>query len=174
VWAWLATKDELTFSQFKLLLSDSGCPKAPLATGDSGNGLEGWRQTHEEAQVALLIARQEPYELTRCADTLPVVAALQNKALIEMYRKAYILPLNKLSRGGQPARRSLLAYFKHGRSSSSAGNAIDVTGRTIENHLKDARRVLDAPLNLTGLEIALRLEELGYMVEARDDPPYTR
>jgi hypothetical protein len=38
-----------------------------------------------------------------------------------------------------------------------------VTARTIQNHLNDARKVLDAPLNMTGLEIALRLEELGYM-----------
>lgn len=39
---------------------------------------------------------------------------------------------------------------------------INVTARTIQNHLNDARKVLDALLNLTGLEVALRLEELGW------------
>jgi hypothetical protein len=173
VWAWLGRKDKLTFAQFKLLLSAHGCSNAPLAIGDPGNGLEGWRQTHQEAQVAVLMARHELCGPTRCADVLPVAGALQNKAIIKMYKKTYILPLNKLPKGGQPTRKSLLAYFKHGRSASCAGDAINVTRRTVQNHLNDARKVLDAPLNLTGLEIALRLEELGYMAEV-EDPPHTR
>lgn len=173
VWAWLGRKDKLTFAQFKLLLSAKGCSNAPLAIGDPGNGLEGWRQTHREAQVAVLMARHELCGPTRCADILPIAGALQNKAIMVMYKKTYILPLNELHKGGQPTRRALLAYFKHGRNASSAGEAISVTGRTVQNHLNDARRVLDAPLNLTGLEIALRLEELGYMAEA-EDPPHTQ
>lgn len=173
VWAWLGRKDKLTFAQFKRLLSANGCSNAPLAIGDPGNGLEGWRQTHQEAQVAVLMVRHELCGPTRCADILPVAGTLQNKAIIRMYKKTYILPLNKLHKGGQPTRRALLAYFKHGRSASSAGDAIRVTRRTVQNHLNDARRILDAPLNLTGLEIALRLEELGYMAEA-EDPPHIR
>lgn len=168
VWAWLSRKDKLTFAQFKLLLSGNGCSNAPLAIGDPGNGLEGWRETHQEAQVAVLMARHELCGPTRCADILPVAGTLQNKAIIRMYKKTYILPLNKLPKGGQPTRKALLAYFKHDRSPSCAGDAINVTRRTVQNHLNDARRVLDAPLNLTGLEIALRLEELGYMAEAED------
>jgi hypothetical protein len=168
MWAWLGDQDKLTFAQFKLLLSANGCSNAPLAVGDPGNRLEGWRQTHQEAQVALLMARHELCGPTRCADVLPVAGALQSEAIIRMYQKTYLLPLNKLHKGGQPTRKALLAYFKHGRSASSAGEAIDVTGRTVQNHLNDARKVLDAPLNLTGLEIALRLEELGYTVEAED------
>jgi hypothetical protein len=174
VLAWLGGHAKLTVAEFKRLVSANGCLGAPLAVGEPGHGLKGWRQTHEEAQVALLIARHEPRGLTRCADALPVVGALQNEAIIRMYEKTYILPLNSLHKGGQPARKSLLAYFKHGRNASCAGDAINMTGRTVQNHLNDARRVLDAPLNLTGLEIALRLEELGYMVEAGNDPPLTR
>jgi hypothetical protein len=169
--AWLGGHAKVTVAEFKRLVSVNGPPGAPLAVGEPGHGLHGWRQTHEEAQVALLIARHEPRGLTRCADALPVVGALQSEAIIRMYEKTYILPLNNLHKGGQPARRSLLAYFKHGRNASSAGGAINVTGRTVQNHLNDVRKVLDAPLNLTGLEIALRLEELGYMADA-EDPPY--
>jgi hypothetical protein len=167
VLAWLRGKTKLTVPEFKHMLSASGYPHAPLAVGEPGRGLEGWRQTHQEARVALLIVRQELQGLTRCADVLPVVGALQNEAIISMYEKTYILPLNTLRRGGQPARRAMLAYFKHGRNASTAGDAIKVTRRTIENHLKEVRKVLDAPLNMTGLEIALRLEELGYMADAK-------
>ncbi len=168
--AWLGGKTKLTVAEFKLLLSSNGWPDAPLAIGEPGSGLEGWRQTYHEAQAALLVARHEPCGFTRCADALPVVGALQNEAIIRMYKRTYILPLNKLHKGGEPARKSLLAYFKHGRNASSAGEVINVTGRTVQNHLNDARRVLDAPLNLTGLEIALWLEELGYMGRTKDPP----
>lgn len=166
VLVWLGGHAKLTVAELKTLLSAGGCSNAPLAVGEPGKGLEGWRVTHEEARMASLIARHEPCGLTRCADALPVAGALQSEAIVQMYRRTYISPLNKLYKGGQPVRKSLLAYFKQGRNASCAGKAINVTARTIQNHLNDARKVLDAPLNLTGLEIALRLEDLGYMTEA--------
>jgi hypothetical protein len=166
VWAWLGGRAKLTVAELMPLLSDGGRSSgASLAIGEPGRGLEGWRVTHEEAGIASLVARHEPCGLTRCADALPVAGALQNGAIIQMYRRTYISPLNGLYKEGQAVRRSLLAYFKHGRNASCAGQVINVTARTIQNHLNDARKVLDAPLNLTGLEIALRLEELGYMTE---------
>jgi len=163
VWAWLGSKTKLSVAEFKCLLSTSGCRNAPFAIGDPGSGLEGWRHTHHEAQLALLVAHHKPQEVTRCADVLPVVGALQNEAMIGMYEKVYILPLNSLHGNGLPARKSLLAYFEHGRNVSSAGKAIGVNRRTVENHLSDVRKVLGDLLDLTALEIALRLEELGYM-----------
>ena len=162
IWAWLGGHAKLTVAELKPLLSAAGRSNASLAVGEPGRGLDGWRATHEEARMASPIARREPCGVTRCADALPVAGVLQNGAVIRMYMRTYILPLNNLYKGGQPVRRSLLAYFKHGRNASSAGKAINVTARTIQNHLHDARTVLDAPLNLTGLKIALRLEELGY------------
>jgi hypothetical protein len=164
-WAWLAGRVALSFADFKRLLAANGRPGTSLAIGEPGSGLEGWRQTHCEAQMALLVARREPLAFTRCADVLPVAGALRDETIVEMYERAYVLPLNNLHKGGQPARRALRAYFEHGRNASSAGDAINVTRRTVENHLKEVRRALGDPLNLTGLEIALRLEELGFMAE---------
>lgn len=167
VWVWLGGRAELTVAEFTRLLSANGRPDTSLAIGEPRRGLEGWRETHREAQVALLVARHNPRGLTRCADALPVVGALQSEAIIRMYEKTYVLPLNELRKGGQPAREALRAYFKHGRSASTASEIMNVSRRTVENYLKDARKVLGDPLNLTGLEIALRLEELGYMVNNR-------
>ncbi len=173
VWAWLGSKTKLSVAEFKCLLSTSGCRHATLAIGDPGNGLEGWRQTHDEAQLALLIARHKPQEVTRCADVLPVVATMQNNAMIRIYGAVYLQPLNSLHGCGLPARKSLLADFKHGRNASSAGKAIGLTRRTVENHLGDVRKALGDLLDLTALEIALRLEELGYMDAGtkRTEPP---
>jgi diguanylate cyclase with GGDEF domain len=163
MWAWLSQRDELTFTQFKAILSTVGGVNSPLATGEPRYGLEGWRQTHREAQIAWLVARHALCGPTRCVDVLPVASAMQSHTVIEMYKELYILPLADLANGGHAIRKSLHAYVTHGRSSSSAGKAIGVTGRTIENHLKEARKALGSPLNLTALEIALTLDELGYM-----------
>jgi hypothetical protein len=160
----LCSKAEFSVAEFRHLLAIHGRPHASFAIGEPGSELDGWRQTHQEAQVAALIARGEPRGLTRCADVLPVVGALQSEAIIRMYERTYILPLNRLHKGGQVARRVLRSYFKHGRSAASAAQAIGTTDRTIRNHLNETRKLFDAPLNMTGLEIALRLEELGYMV----------
>jgi hypothetical protein len=165
VWVWIGGKDRVSIQAVKHLLAVSGCEKTPLAIGDPAGGLDGWRQTHQEARAAALIARHEQQGFTRCADVLPIVGALQDESLVRMYERTYLLPLNRLHKRGQPARKSLLAYFKHGRSASCAGEAIKVTPRTIQNHLNEARKVLEAPLNMTALELALRLEELGYVTE---------
>jgi hypothetical protein len=165
VWVWVGGKDKVSIHAVKRLLAVSGCEKTPLAIGDPAGGLDGWRHTHEEARAAALIARHEQQGFTRCADVLPIVGALQDESIVRMYERTYLLPLNKLHKRGQPARKSLLAYFKHDRSASCAGEAIKVTPRTIQNHLNEARKVLEAPLNMTALELALRLEELGYVTE---------
>lgn len=176
VWAWLGSREKLSVSEFERLLSVNGCTDASYAVGEPRQGLAGWRQTHHEAKFAVIMARHESRGVTRCADALPVIGAVQNEAIIEMYEKTYILPLNELYKRGYPARKSLLAYFKYGRSASAAARATKMTARTVQNHLNDARGVLDPPLNMTGLEIALRLEELGYMASADvgDDRPTKR
>lgn len=165
VWVWVGGKDGVSIQAVKRLLAASGCEKTPLAIGDPAGGLDGWRQTHQEARAAAMIARHEQQGFTRCADVLPIVGALRDESIVRMYERTYLLPLDKLHKRGQPARKSLLAYFKHDRSASCAGEAIKVTPRTIQNHLNEARKVLGAPLNMTALELALRLEELGYITE---------
>ncbi|MGE5700787.1 MAG: hypothetical protein ACM3VU_00060 [Arthrospira platensis] len=166
LWGWLGSQEKLSVCEFKRLLSVNDCADASFAVGEPRPGLDGWRQTHQEARFALIVARHEQQGVTRCADVLPVIGAVQNKAIIEMYERSYILPLNGLYKRGLPARMSLLAYFEHGRSASAAAQAIKVTSRTVQNHLNEARSVLEAPLNMTGLEIGLRLEQLGYMAGA--------
>ncbi|HSZ68897.1 MAG TPA: hypothetical protein VK756_00910 [Solirubrobacteraceae bacterium] len=168
VWAWLGGPAKLTAVELKCLVSAVGHPDAWLAIGEPGSGLDGWRETHHEAQMALPVARHVPQGLTRCADALPVVAALQSEAIITMYEKTYVLPLNKLAKRGQSARKALRAYFQHGRNVSSAANALDVSRGMVERHLNEVRNALGHSLNLTALEIALRLEELGYIAEAKN------
>ena len=52
-----------------------------LAVGEPARGLAGWRQTHRQAQAALLVALRRPRRLTRYADVALLAAALKDEAL---------------------------------------------------------------------------------------------
>lgn len=159
--AWLGASRRMSPVDIKRLIVAQG-DLAPVAMGDPARGLDGWRETHREAMLALPIAVRRT-RLTRCADYLPVIAASQDATIVRMYHERYIAPLDRLHKRGESTRKALRAYFEHGHSSSSAACAIKVSRHTVANHVHKAMNALDTPLTMTGLEIALDLEELGYM-----------
>jgi hypothetical protein len=56
VWAWLGGHRKLMITDAERLLSPKGAACISLAIGEPGRGIDGWRQTHQEAQAALLVA----------------------------------------------------------------------------------------------------------------------
>lgn len=165
VWAWYGGRGELSCAELKQLFPPcTERARASFVLGYPVPGLDGFRWTHREAREAALQVRQQPLgQLIRSADVLPVIAATQSEEVIRMFEINYILPLNKLHKGGQPARKSLIAYFDHDHSAANAATAIDVSRKTVESHLKDVNSVLPTPVNMTALKIALHLETLGRM-----------
>jgi hypothetical protein len=170
VWAWLGGLRKLSVGDVERLLSANGASGVLLVIGEPGRGIDGWRQTHLEAQIALPVALRKPKRLTRCADVLPEAAVLQNEAMARLLIRTYLVPLTSLSKNGETARETLRAYFAHERKVSCAAAALNVVRRTVENRLHEIENILGRPLHtcLAGLEIALRLEELGYAVSADD------
>lgn len=165
VWAWYGGRGELSCVELKQLFPPcTERARASFVLGYPVLGLDGFRWSHREAREAALQVRQLPLgQLMRSADVLPLIAATQSEDVIRMFEINYILPLNKLHKGGQPARKSLIAYFEHDHSTANAATAIDVSRKTVESHLKDINSVLPAPVNMTALKIALRLETFGHM-----------
>jgi DNA-binding PucR family transcriptional regulator len=162
VWAWLGSQRKPSPTDLERALS--GSTPASLALGEPRQGLDGWRQTHQEAQAALLVARRRPHEeVTRCADVPLEAALLLNGALATLLVETYLAPLNSMRGGGQTARETLRAYFQYGRNVSSTAFALGVARRTVENRLRQIELRLGRPLQtcLTALEVALRLEGLG-------------
>ncbi len=166
VWAWLGGLRKLSVSDVERFLSATGKTSAMLAIGEPGRGIKGWRQTHEEAEIAFTIALRKPRELTRCADILPEAAILENEAMAKLMVRTYLAPLGTLRKNGEIARETLRAYFEYERNISCAATALRVVRRTVENRLREIEDVLGRPLHscFAGLEIALRLEALGYVI----------
>jgi len=176
VWAWLGGLRKLAVGDIERLLSAQLTAGVSLVAGEPRKGIKGWRQTHEEAQIALPVALRKPRSLTRCADVLPEAAILQNEAMVRLLIRTYLMPLNGLRKDGEVARETLRAYFAHERNIACAAAALGVVRRTVENRLHEIDDILGRPLHtcLAGLEIALRLEELGYAVKDDDEHPMDR
>jgi hypothetical protein len=161
VWAWLGGRRKLSPADLERALSKGVA--VSLALGEPRRGIDGWRQTHQEAQAALLVARRRPHGVTHCADVPLEAALLLNETLARLLTETYLAPLDGMRNGGQTARETLRAYFQYGRNVSSAAFALGVARRTVENRLHQIEQRLERPLQacLTALDVALRLEALG-------------
>ncbi len=56
VWAWLGGQRPLAIADVDRLLLARGVPGLTIAIGEPGEGLEGWRLTHCQAQAAMAVA----------------------------------------------------------------------------------------------------------------------
>jgi hypothetical protein len=164
VWAWLGGRRKLAVTDIERVLAANGVAGVSLAIGEPRRRIDGWRQTHREAQAALSIALRMPPGLTRCADVPLEAALLQNPVLARLLIETHLSPLDSLRIGGPIARETLRAYIACNHNISSAAHKLKVTRHTVENRLHQIEQLFDRPLRtcLVSLELALRLEDLGY------------
>jgi hypothetical protein len=164
VWAWLGGRRRLAIPDVERVLVAERIPDVSLAIGESRRGIDGWRQTHREAQAALSVALRMPPGLTRCADVPLEAALLQNPVLAGLLIETHLSPLDSLRIGGPVARETLRAYIACNYNISSAAHKLKVTRHTVENRLHQIEQIFDRPLRtcLVRLELALRLKDLGY------------
>jgi hypothetical protein len=160
VWAWLGGRRKLAITDLERQLSARGAAGVALAIGEPGTGIDGWRQTHREAQAALLVALRNPRALTRCSNVALEAAVLRHEALTRALIASYLSPLDNLRMGAPVARDTLRHYFKCERNASSAASSLGVTRHTVENRLHQIEKALGRSLHtcLAELEVALRLE----------------
>lgn len=160
VWAWLGGRRRLT-------QADMGCihvdrePGVSLAIGEPATGIEGWRQTHQQAQQALQVAVTGPQTRIRYADIALLTPWLEapdrGRALVELY----LSPLDNQKDGGAGARQTLRAYLETDRNVSSAARRLGINRRTLTNRLNNIEESLGYKLDVrkSELEVALRLHD---------------
>jgi DNA-binding PucR family transcriptional regulator len=143
----------------------------PLGIGEIGEGLPGWRRSHEQAGAAAALARPGASAAVRYRDVAMIAAAAKDPLLLASLREMYLAPLDKED-GRVPLRQTLRAYFAADGNSSSASSALGVTRQTVANRLLAVEEHLGHPLHkcAAALQVALSLEELGHF----PDPPDSR
>lgn len=160
-WAWLGGKRSFDRDEIWKIAGDH-LAQLPVAFGEPGEGIAGWRFSHRQARAALPIALRRSGPPVRYGDVALLASMLQDDLLATSLRQIYLTPLGRERDGGESLRRTLRAYFACERNSVSAAAALRITRQTVNNRLRTAERRIGRPLSscASELEAALCLEDL--------------
>jgi PucR C-terminal helix-turn-helix domain/GGDEF-like domain len=162
-WAWLGGRRGLDPTDLEHGVSSTWPPQVPLAIGEPGQGLAGWRLTHRQAAAALPIALRGPEAMVRYADVALLAMALRDDLLATSLEKLYLEPLTGEQNDGATLRQTLHAYFAAGRNASSAAATLGVSRQTINSRLRAIEEKIARPLETCAaeLETAMSLQRLS-------------
>jgi hypothetical protein len=161
-WAcWLGGRRQLTAERALEALAGEVPEGVFVTVGEPGEGLAGWRFSHQQAKAALPIAERRGEPLVRYADVALLAAIAGDDLIATSLRRLYLAPLERARDGGKVARETLRAYFEAERNVSSTAAALGVDRRTVRNRLGAIEDLLGRPLKgaEADLEIALRLDD---------------
>jgi diguanylate cyclase with GGDEF domain/PucR-like helix-turn-helix protein len=163
-WAWLGDRQEISDREVLGLAKKSWPARVPLALGEPGEAIHGWRLSHRQAIAAMSVAQRSADQIVRYADVGLLASALRDGLLADSLRERYLSPLARERDGGAALRQTLHAYFAAGHIASSAAALLDVSRQTVSIRLRAVEERIDRPLEdcAAELEVALRLWDLGY------------
>jgi hypothetical protein len=160
LWAWVGGPDPLVVAEVESDVRTSPSCGVSLALGGTKAGIDGWRQTHREAEQALAVAHCSPTAAVQYGEMPLVIAAMHNETLSKWLRDL-LLPLRSQSDGGMGLFQALRAYIDAECNHSSAAHSLGVGRHTVERRVRIAEELLGRSLRtcLPELDVALRLED---------------
>ena len=162
VWGWFGGQRRLAGGDLeRVLLSVDWSVEMALAVGEPARGIEGWRETHWQAQETLKVVLRGRQGFLSYADAMILALVLQNNLAVRSLRSIYLAPLGPRRGQGMVARRTLRAYFKAGGNAAAAADELGVTSKTVRRRMHEIEQRIDRLLSTcrAELEIALRLED---------------
>jgi DNA-binding PucR family transcriptional regulator len=134
-----------------------------LGIGEPGNGMEGWRLTHNQARDALQMAWRASQRIARYGDNRLLAGVLSSATLMESLKETYLKPLRSQRDGGAALRDTLRTYIRLECNASASAHALKVSRRTVTSRVRTAEELIGTPLNRcwTEVDVALRLEGLS-------------
>lgn len=137
--------------------------QATIALGEPGDGIDGWRLTHQQAKTTLPIAQRDPQRVGCHSESAMLAAVLRDDLLAESLTRSYLAPLKDDLGGDVYLKRTLRAYLKSGRNISSTAAALRVSRPTVKKQVDRAEQLLGHRLDLrpVQLEAALCLWEFN-------------
>jgi PucR C-terminal helix-turn-helix domain/GGDEF-like domain len=158
---WLGGTRPLAAVKALRALADAVPERTVVTLGEPGEGLSGWRHSHQQAKAALPVAERTGRSAVRYADTAVLASVIRDDLLVASLHELYLTPLERARDGGKTARETLRAYFEAERNISSTAAALGVDRRTVRNRLRAIEELIERPLqgSLADLEIALQLAD---------------
>ncbi len=168
-WIWLGSRHHVEPVELLDRASRLAAGHA-IAIGEPGEGLAGWRLTHRQAAVALLVAQRRGGGAVRYGKVALLAAVLQDDLLATSMRRLYLHPLEDERDGGVALRETLRAYFAAQRNVTSAAATLDLDRNTITRRLRWVERLIGHSLSgsSASMEVALALQEIEESSNAAD------
>jgi len=162
VWVWLGGKRRPLHADMERLRLDSEPTGVSLAVGEPAKGLQGWRETHDQAKEALQLALFGRQRRARFADIAVLTPFVRNPDRARSFVELYLSPLNSQKDGGATLRHTLRAYLEADRNASSAARRLGIDRRTLAHRLDtiEERLSYTPDARKPELEVALRLHDL--------------
>jgi transcriptional regulator with XRE-family HTH domain len=170
VLAWLGGPRRLEAGDIDRAIKRRGIG-SPIAVGEPGRGLDGWRLTHDQAHEAFGLALSKPDRFARYADDPLLAAIASNDTLARSLTQKYLVPIRNQADGGTTLRRTLRAYIDLECNATSAAHLLKVGRRAVISRVRRAEKLIGRPIQgcIAELDCALRLEQLERV--ASDDRP---
>lgn len=170
-WVWLGGRRQLDMSEFLESLARRWPGDVPLALGEPGEGMSGWRLSHRQARAVWSVGNRGGKGITRYADVALLASMLRDELLTTSLHQMFIEPLEAERDGSRVLMETLQAYFAAGRNVSSAASALKVTRQTVANRLRAVETSLGRSLLQCGLGLeAALLLEIGQEAKAASHP----
>ncbi|HLI32765.1 MAG TPA: helix-turn-helix domain-containing protein [Solirubrobacteraceae bacterium] len=171
-WAWLSLAAAGGAGEVAAALRGLAGAGAAIGVGEPCAGVEGFRESHRQAQAALRVAMVREGGHARFGEHCLTAAALADELLCRHLARTYIAPLRALERGEGEVCAALRAYLDSGCNAASAASALGVDRHTIQRRVRRVEERLGKALHacLAELKLALALTELE-AVPANAQPP---
>jgi hypothetical protein len=164
VWGWLGGRSPVAADELVTGLQRVAPSDLPFGLGEPGEGIPGWRRTHEQASAAFsVLGSDASRSVARYADICVLIAVMRDHLLVDSLHHLYLAPLEHDRDGGRRARETLRAFFAADGNVSSAAIALGISRQSFSSRLRAIEERLGRSLALCSLDLslALQLESLG-------------
>jgi hypothetical protein len=162
-WVWFSSARHHSLKRWDALLATNTPPQISVAVGEPREGLDGWRLTHREAEVALRVMLRKPERLTRGRDVILLSGIMRDETLVRSLLDAYLLPLTNAGDPTKTLLQTLRAYFTSAGNAVAAAALLGVTRHTVQRRIRAVEETLGQPIHTcqAELQVALQIEELN-------------
>ena len=166
-WAWIGRRGGVDHAALSAALAAYWDPRLLLAVGEPGPGAGGWRQSHRQAQAALVVAQRGISPIAYFRRDCLLALLLRDDSVASLLWSLYIVPLldaGEHAKHASPYLHTLRAYLHADRNGASAAAALGVSRQTVANRLRTIEERIGTRISAAGpeLELALRLEAVGF------------
>ena len=166
-WAWFGGRRKLLPDELERCILPLLPQTASMAIGEPGEGIAGWRHSHQQATAALPIAKGGHNPVVRYGSNALLASMLQDDLLLHSLKRLCLSPLEERRNGEQDLVQTLHAYIAADRQVASASSNLGVSRKTVSNRLGKAEELLGRPLTACApdLEAALLMDRASPLSE---------